>query len=120
RRGRDRGGAPHARAVPCNARPDGRPEWAPRGFPADGFPLATTVLLAVWALAILYLARGREAAEAAGRQNLRRFVVGAYVTLALVAAWTAGWLHLSVLRHEAAAEHDPRALRAIAGRFCAH
>ena len=61
--------------------------------PADGFPLATTVLLAVWALAILYLARGREAAEAAGRRNLRRSVVGAYVTLALVAAWTAAWLH---------------------------
>src|SRR5262249_23986766 len=57
--------------------------------------------------------------EAAGRQNLRRSVVGAYVTLALVAAWTAGWLHLSVLRHEAAAEHDPRALREIAGSFWA-
>ena len=53
--------------------------------------------------------------EAAGRQNLRRSVVGAYVTLALVAVWTGAWLHLSVLRHEAAAEHDPRALREIAG-----
>ena len=93
RRVRDRGGARRARAVHCDARPDGRPEWPPRGFPYGWVPLATTVLLAVWALAILYLARGREAAEAAGRRNLRRSVVGAYVTLVLVAAWTAALLH---------------------------
>jgi hypothetical protein len=85
----------------------------------EGVPLATTVLVAVWPLGVLYLARGREAAEPASRRSLRRSVVGAYVTLALVAVWTAAWLYVLSLRHEAAAQRDPRALRAIAGSLWA-
>jgi hypothetical protein len=82
--------------------------------PTEGLPLATMILVATWALALLYLARKRAVVEPAPRRSLRRSVVGAYAALVLVAVWTMVWLHELSLRHEAAAQPDPRALRAIA------